>query len=289
MKKIVLVGMALILSLFVLTGCQKQEEKEENVKLVTSFYPMYVITQNVAKDIEGVVVENMASQSVGCLHDYTLTTADLMKIEKADILIINGLGIENFTNKIAENDSKMSIINASTELESQKEQEENAHIWLDIDQYSKQVENIANGLARMDSSHADAYIKNGQEYQKQLKELKNTIEENTKQTKKCLSFSESLAYLANSMNLEIETIETDHEQNGLSAEMLSKAIEYVKENQIKNILIDKNTADNNAQIVASETGATIYTLDAGLTGNGELDSYFVMMTENLEQVKRMEK
>lgn len=285
MKKIVLMITSLILILFCLTGCQMKEEKQKNIRLVTSFYPMYNITQNVAKGIDGVVVENMASQSVGCLHDYTLTTADLMKIEEADIFIINGLGIENFTNKIVENYSKISIIDSSVGMENK---EENAHIWLDINKYSKQVENIANGLAEKDTEHADEYIKNGQDYKQQLEGLKNTIEENTKQTKKCLSFSESLEYLANTMNLEIETIETDHEQNGLSAEMLSKAIEYVKENQIKNILIDKNTADNNAQIVASETGATIYVLDSGLSGSGELDSYFVMMKENLEQVKRME-
>ena len=84
------------------------------------------------------------------------------------------------------------------------------------------------------------------------------------------------------------TIETDHENNGLSAEKISQLIKYVKENNIKNILLDETTADNNAQIISNETGAKIYRLNSGLSGNEESDSYITMMKENLNIVKNME-
>lgn len=290
MKKTISIILILIFILIALTGCQVQKQNDENFKIVTSFYPMYVIAKNVANSIEGVSIENMASQNVGCLHDYTLTTSDLKKVENADAFIVNGLGIENFVEKILESYSKINIIEASNNINNlkQDEHEINAHIWLDIDKYITQVENVKQGLIEIDSEHANQYTQNAEEYKRKLESLKQTVKENTKNTKKCLSFSESLSYLEESMNLEIETIETDHENNGLSAEVLSNAIDYVKAMNIKNIIIDKETAENNAKTIANETGAKIYVLHSGLSGDEELDSYINMMKKNLETVKNME-
>lgn len=79
--------------------CGPEGTAEEKL-IVTSFYPMYVFTQNVAAGIEGVRVENMAQQSVGCLHDYQLQTRDMAMIEEADVLVINGGGMEQFMDKV---------------------------------------------------------------------------------------------------------------------------------------------------------------------------------------------
>lgn len=225
----------------------------------------------------------------GCLHDYTLTTADLKKIENADMFVFNGLGIENFITKILLTYPEMLVIDASQGIDDliSDEHEENVHIWLSIDKYIEQVKNVKQGLMDYDSKHKNLYEKNGNEYIAKLKELKSRIEDVAKQEKKCLSFSESLAYLEESMNLKMKIIETDHEQNGLSAESLAEAIKYVKENNVKNIIIDKQTADNNAQTVANETGAKVYVLDAVLSGNDDAD-YIQIMEENLKIVESME-
>lgn len=289
MKKIILTIILLLLTVLTLTGCQAQKQNNENYTIVTSFYPMYILTKNIASGIEGVNVQNMASQNVGCLHDYTLTTVDLIKVEKANAFIINGLGIETFIGKILETYSNINIIDASLQIGSLKTDEHgvNAHIWLDIDKYINQIENVEQGLSKIDSDHAVQYEKNAQLYKQKLENVKIDIKENTKNLKKCISFSESLEYLE-TMNLDIKTIQTDHENNGLSAETLSNVIKYVKDNNIKNIIIDKQDAQNNAQTVANETGAKIYVLDSGLSGSEELDSYINMMKSNLEIIKNME-
>lgn len=290
MKKVILIIIVLLLCLLVLTGCKSQKQDDENFTVVTSFHPMYILTKNIADGIEGVTVENMASQNVGCLHNYTLNASDLIKVEDADAFIINGLQIETFTDKILETYSKINIIEASKNIDNLKQDEHsiNAHIWLDIDKYIKQVENVKQELINIDVEHKEQYIQKAEKYTLELESLRNNIKENTKLAKRCVSFSESLEYLEETMNLDIKTIETDHENNGLSAEVLSDVIEYVKTNNIKNIIIDKNTAQNNAKAVANETGAKIYILDSGVSGNAELDSYINMMKENLSIVKSME-
>lgn len=291
MKRLISLIIILVLALTVLTGCKTQNQNgDDSFKIVTSFYPMYTLAKNIAEGINGVTVQNMASYSVGCLHNYTLNTTDLKKIETADVYILNGLGIENFTDKILDTYTNVKIIEASENIQNliKDEHETNAHIWLSIDKYIEQLENIKKGLINNDKEHRQAYEENADKYKSELKELQSKIEEATKISKKCISFSESLAYMKESMNLDMRIIETDHEQNGLSAEKLADAIKYVKDNNIKNIIIDKQTADNNAKTLAKETGAKIYILDAILSGQDEADAYINIMEENLKIVESME-
>ena len=56
----------------------------EDFQILTTFYPMYILTQNVAGGIDGVQVTNMTEQTVGCLHDYTLQNRDMVLLEEAD-------------------------------------------------------------------------------------------------------------------------------------------------------------------------------------------------------------
>ena len=289
MKKFFTIIMIIILGIALcsLVGCTETKHESEEFKIVTSFYPMYTIASQLAKNIDNVTIENMTNHNVGCLHNYTLTTADLKKIESTDLFIFNGLGIENFIEKILTTYSNIKVVDSSVGINGliTDESEENAHIWLSIDKYIAQVENIKNGLVEEDTEHKEAYEKNAEDYLTALNELKNNIKANTTIKKNCLSFSESLAYLSETMNLEIKTIETDHEQNGLSAETLADAIKYVKENDIKSIIIDNQTADNNAKTVANETGAKVYVLDSMLGGGEE---YIKIMEENLKIVESME-
>ncbi len=46
-----------------------------------------------AEDVE---VSLLVNQPTSCLHDYTLTVSDMRAIEKADVLVMNGAGLEDF-------------------------------------------------------------------------------------------------------------------------------------------------------------------------------------------------
>lgn len=84
--------------------------------ILTSFYPMYLLTVNVAGGIEGVNVVNMAEQNVGCLHDYSLRTGDMRMIHSADVVVVNGAGMEGFIDKIVD-DQQKPVIDASQGIE----------------------------------------------------------------------------------------------------------------------------------------------------------------------------
>ena len=88
MKKKTIWALAMALLALLATGCAAQTNGQTTI--VTSFYPMYVLTLNVTDGIDGVTVQNMAEQNVGCLHDYQLQTRDMVTLEGADALVIEG-------------------------------------------------------------------------------------------------------------------------------------------------------------------------------------------------------
>ena len=105
-KKILTILILVILSV---TGCSsntndksgsREDKKEDSIKVVTSFYPMYLLASNVVKDIDNVELINMTDSATGCLHDYSLTTDNIKLLEDCDIFIINGAGMESFLDKV---------------------------------------------------------------------------------------------------------------------------------------------------------------------------------------------
>lgn len=218
----------------------------------------------------------------GCLHDYTLKTSDLKKVEDADVIIMNGLGIESFTDKILQTNENVQVIEASQNLILEDEMA-NAHVWMNIDYYISQVETVAEALKQYNPENADLYEKNKQEYKIKLQELKNEMIEKTRNKQESvISFSESLAYLESTMNLNILTIETDHEHSSLSAEKLKEVIDYAKAQNIKKIMVDEFASTQNAENLANEIDGRVYVLHSGLSGKEKKEAYEEMMRENLK-------
>lgn len=81
--------------------------------IVTSFYPLYIAAQNVADGMEHIDVVNLMQNQQGCLHDYQLTTENMRTLEKADVLIINGAGMEAFLDDIKTSYPDLPIIDTS--------------------------------------------------------------------------------------------------------------------------------------------------------------------------------
>lgn len=275
-----------IVGLIVWKNLNKTENQNDNTtKIVTSFYPMYIIAENITDGAENVELENMADVNVGCLHDYTLTTEDMKKLENADIFITNGLGMESFMDKAISSNQEMKIIDSSTNIQNliSDEDETNAHLWTSIEKYIIQVENVAEGLKANNPENAEIYDKNANQYIEELKQLRERYLSELEELKgkKAICLNEAFEYMGQELGLEMTTVETDHEESTMSAEMLRSIIDEAKAENIDMIIIDKNDNKANAETIANETGATIYELNSGLSGSMDKDSYVEAMEENL--------
>ena len=287
----------------------------DKVNIVTSFYPMYIFTKNIAKDIDSVNVVNMAEPQTGCLHDYQMTPADMKTVENADIMVINGAGMEAFIDKIINARPNLKLIEASKGLElieqedghghkadedsghedeidesSEHEDEHdhnvNAHIWVSISGAIDEVKNIGEQLAVADPDNAEKYKSNTNEYVKKLEAQKEKMTSALKDinNRNIVTFHEAFPYFAKEFNLNIiEVIEIEDESK-TSAGVLADSIKKIKESNVKALFAEPKYSSNIIQTVAKETGIKVYELDPVVTGpkDAEMDAYIKAMDNNLQ-------
>jgi zinc transport system substrate-binding protein len=278
--------------LVVFSGCSNSRnvvsEDKQGTTLVTSFYPMYIFTQNVVKDIPNINIINMTKPQQGCLHDYQMIPADLKILEKADAFIINGAGMEAFMDKVIKQRPKMKVIEASKNIELLKDQngEANAHVWVSISGAIKEVNNIAEGLATFDTKNAAAYRENAKAYVKLLEAQRDKMhkELDVFKNKDIVTFHEAFPYFAKEFGLNIVSVVEREPGSEPSAGELAKLIDTIKSTKVKVLFAEPQYSQKSAESIAKQTGAKVYLLDPIVTGesNAPADSYIKTMDENLK-------
>ena len=273
-------------------GCAAQETGDKTI--VTSFYPMYILTQNVAAGVPGVTVVNMADQSVGCLHDYQLQTQDMVKIEGAAALVINGGGMEAFMDRVAALRDDLPVINASLGIEMLCEDEShdhehdhegealNAHVWLDPSLAIVQVQNIAEGLADADPDNADAYRANAQGYIARLTALHEELKAQLAPLAgtDIITFHEAFTYFARAYGLHVAGVIAQDPGEEPSTRDIADTCDLVTRLGVTALFVEPQYPQKAAETIARETGAAIYTLDPIVSGDGSPESYETIMREN---------
>lgn len=286
----------------------KEETKQQDSELtvVTSFYPMYIAAMNVIGDTPGVDLQNLSEPQTGCLHDYQLTPADMKLLSGADVFIVNGGGIESFLSDVAADYKNLSIVNACEGLNLLSEEDEgeehahgdahedghnhgdvNAHAWMSIALYKQQVENILEGLCRIDLKHQDAYESNAKEYLAKLEDLEREQQSLKEELagKHIVIFHEAYAYVAEDYDMEISyTMDLDEERQ-VSAGEVADVMEAIEKNDISVVLAEELYGKDMGDTVERETDAKVCYLDTLTRGEYEKDSYLDAMRHNMELLK----
>lgn len=260
----------------------------EKLRILTSFFPMYVMTVNVTRGVPDVTVTNLTAPQTGCLHDYSLAAEDMKKLARADVFIANGGGMENFLAKAVETNNRLAVVTASAGIPLIREgAETNPHVWLQIAFAREEVAGIARSLAALDPANADAYRKNAGEYDKKLAELQQYAGDKLKDLKSrdIVTFHEAFPYFAREQDLNIlRTIQREPGTEPTPKE-LEAIIAAVKRLPVKVLCVEPQYPAGAAETIARETGATIVVLDPCVTGEAgpeAADSYLETMKKNID-------
>ncbi|PHV71416.1 zinc ABC transporter substrate-binding protein [Sporanaerobium hydrogeniformans] len=274
-----------------LVGCQGKAEpstKEDKLQLVTSFYPIYIATLNVIKDVPNVELVNMTEPITGCLHDYSLTTKDMKLLEKADAFIINGADMEAFMDKVTTQLQNLTIIEASKGIPLIEEGEEvNPHVWVSISKAIMQVNHIAEGLKELDPLHSALYEANAKAYTEKLEALKQEMHSTLDKIdqKEIVTFHEAFPYFAEEFGLDIIGVVEREPGSQPSVKELADTVEQIKAYGIKALFAEPQYPTKAAETIAKETGAQVYVLDPAVTGPMMEDAYLEIMRNNLAVLK----
>ena len=293
MKKACTLLLALLL--LSLSGCGAAAE---DISVMATFYPVYVLAENVLDGVEGVSLSSMTPPSTGCLHDYQLLTSDMRALAKAQALLINGAGMEAFLDDVTGQFPNLTVIDCSlgVDLIAEEEDEEadhdhdhdhgeyNAHIWLAPENAVQMVKNLRDGLSALLPDQAERIAANADAYIARLSaldaELRAAIDPLPR--KEIVTFHEAFPYFARAYGLEVAAVVALEPDEPVSPRMLKEVIEKVKAAGNPPLFSEPQYENAALRTVAMETGAPVYELDPLVTGDGAKTAYEDVMRKNLQ-------
>ena len=257
----------------------------EPLRVVTSFYPVYVAALNVTAGVPGVEVSNLASPHVGCLHDYQLTAGDVRRLADADLLLVNGAGMEPFLGKVAQQSPGVRAIEVSEGIALL---EDNPHVWVSLEGARRQTENITAALAVAAPDRAAAFRANGSTYSALLFALEAKMRAALVPYAgtPIVTFHQAFPYFARDFDLDLAGVIEREPGAEPSARELADTVKLVRERKVKALFAEPQFPDKSAQVVARETGIRVYSLDPVVTGPSDpgeaRGAYLRAMEKNLE-------
>ena len=304
-------GLALLLGLALfLSGCSADKAPATDagghgkLRVLTSTYPMYLFTRSVTAGSESVAVEPMLSGKAGCPHDYVLTPQDMQKIARADVFVVNGLGLEEFLGApVTHVNPDIKILDTSKGIvevmkltaeeggEGHHHSDANPHLFASPRMAAKIVRNIASELSALDPKGAELYAKNAEACAARLEALADEFGAagKTFASRKIVTEHAVFDYLARDCGLEIvAVVEEDPGQAPSAAQMLD-IVKRIKASAAAAVFTEPQYPAKVAETIAKEAGVPVAAVDPVASGpdDAPLDYYEQTMRKNLDVLKRV--
>ena len=272
------------------TNSNQQSSKIESDKLqvISSFYPLHEFAQNVGKEkVDTILLVPLGVEP----HDWEPTIKDVQKMQSANLILINGMGFENWVSDLNNTDYHGAIVDTSNgtldilDKENQSQHLGDPHIWLNPVHAKIQVQNIAIAFSNLDPLNQEYYLSNAAKYIEQLELLDLKIRtELSECNSDFVAFHDAFSYFADEYNLKQHTIISSNDSHGVvTAKTLENVISTATELDIKVIFSEETVDSRTSEIIANEIGAKVLVLSTlEVVSDG---TYISKMTKNLENLK----
>lgn len=281
----------LLLTAAILLASSGCNAPQHNRQIAATTLPVYAFTSILCEETD-IHVARLITESVSCLHDYTLQVSQMRILEESDAVIISGAGLEDFlgealhsSKKIIDASKGISLLCAEPDASHghDHDHDHDPHIWLDPTNAQAMAANICQDLICLYPEYTEVFRANLQKLNNKLDELRAYASEQlaTLGCREIITFHDGFSYMAQAFDLTIlHALEEESGSEASAAELIALC-ELVNGAHIPAIFTERNGSTSAAGIVARETGVRVYTLDMAMSG----DSYFDAMYDNIDTLK----
>lgn len=264
----------------------------EKKQIVASFYPLAFMTEEIVGD-KAEVTDLAGNQEV---HDFIPGPQDMVKLNKANLVIIQGIELEPWAEDMIPQlqQKNIPVLKVSEGLALHKMEEGygdpeehhgefDPHTWLDPVLAQAMVQNITQKIIEIDPENADFYKDNSEKLAKKLQEFDKKFKNLSCQNKKAIVSHDAFDYVSRRYGFSFPPIAGLSTNDEPSAKILAELKKQIKADGITTILTEENTVKRFAETLARETGLKIlpiYTLEKDAT------PFFSGYAKNFESVKK---
>lgn len=276
--------------------------QSEKLTIITTFYPMYEFTRQVAGDLANITMMVPAGTDT---HHFEPSAKNLVALNKADLFIYNSPEMETWVPdvlKAVESSQSLIVVEAAeniTLLESSEDHEEEGHtheedphVWLDPVLAQYEVETIKKALQKADPENAEIYEENAATFIAECEQLHTEFQEAFSGAKNRMFVTQHAAfgYLAARYNLTQLSIAGLSAENEPSPAQLAKLHQMIQKYEIPVIYQNSDASSSIADTLSTETGVPVeflYSLESVTSEEIENGAdYLSLMRKNLDALKK---
>ena len=265
---------------------------EDKVKVVTSFSILGDMVTQVTGDLAE--VETIVGPDADA-HLYTPNAADAKAVTDAQVIFVNGLGFETWSQTLIENSGSEAQVFVATHgiTPLEVDGEIDPHAWNALTNGMIYVDNIAKAMAQVDPGHAATYEANAAAYSKRLQSMHDKALKRLaalpEDHRTVVTAHDAFGYLADAYGMTFLApvgIDTEAEP---SARELAALIDHLKEVKAGALFVENISSPALVEQISKETGigigGRIYS-DALSDRGGPATSYEKMFEHNLNTIIR---
>ncbi|MBQ4604276.1 MAG: zinc ABC transporter substrate-binding protein [Clostridia bacterium] len=281
--KIISILICAVLCMAVLCSCGNGNgTSHDGLKIVCTAFPQYDYVKNILGTSDGVT---LLLDDGADLHSYEPTATDIIEIASADLFIYIG-GISDswvegtLKSANSENLKSVALMDMVKTYEvdyvagmgkehnhiHESEHEKDEHIWLSLRNSAEITKNLCEIICEIDSANSEKYKTNAENYINSLNaldgEYKSVIESANRNT---LLFADRFPfrYLVEDYGLDYHAAFSGcSSESEASFQTMAFLIDKTKELELPAVIITEGSDGSIAEMICSETGAKILTLDS---------------------------
>ena len=305
MKKIIVLLLGALMTLGVLSGCDKKNDNDNKLKVVATTFPIYDWVKEILKDEDVSLLQDNGVD----LHSYEPTVDDIAKINNSDVFMYVGGESDKWVDDVLKNINKnvkvvnfLKVLGDSVKFEEEvdgvehdheHEEEYDEHVWLSLRNAKKCVEAIKEVLCELDPTNMDRYEKNAQEYIEKLELLDQKYMEVVEKAKNdTLVFADRFPfrYLVDDYNLKyyaaFSGCSTESEASFNTITFLAKKLDELNLSSVMTIEGNNHKIADTVVKSTEKKNQEILTLNSMQGVIEEGSTYLSIMEENLEVLKK---
>jgi ABC-type Zn uptake system ZnuABC Zn-binding protein ZnuA len=287
-----LAAIALLASVL-LAACQEEEVGEgetPRVKVVASL----AIFADFVRQVGGDRVDVSTLIPAGAdPHTYDPPPGRVVWLTEADLVIVNGLGLEAALQDVIDENTPSSTpiteLSQGLTVITSDHQSANPHLWLDVQNASAYVERIRDALVQIDPAGADVYRSNADSYLAELRtldqEVAAAIDSIPSDRRKLVTFHDAFPYLAQRYGLEVIGVVVASPGKEPSAKDVADLVEAIAAEDVPAVFKEPEYNSSVLELAADDAGVEVCTLYSHALDK-KVDTYVKLMRFDAKELVR---
>jgi manganese transport system substrate-binding protein len=269
---------------------QPSQSKRKKVVLTT-----FTVIADMVRNVAGDAAEVQSLTKIGAeIHGYEPTPSDLVRAQKADLILDNGMGLERWAQRFYAGLGDIPHVTISEGItpiditEDAYAGKPNPHAWMSPKLALVYVENIRKALSNLDPENATTYSANAKKYSKEIQaidlQLRAEIDKIPRDRRFIVTCEGAFSYLAKDYGLNEIYLWPVNSERQATPRQVQKVIDVVRQYKIPVVFCESTVSADIQKQVAVEAGTRfggVFYVDSLSQADGSVPTYLTLMRYNV--------